>query len=61
MPNRWSMYVQIDGHDVGDPDPNLRRGERRGSDDVQRAVQSGRHDRSVGPDEVLISNWVRST
>ncbi len=60
QPNRWSMYVQIDGHDVGDPDPNLPPPANTTATRPAYAVQfnpDGTIDPS-GTDEVLISNWV---
>lgn len=60
QPNRWSMYVQVDGHDVGDPDPNLAPPANTAATRRAYAVQfnpDGTIDPS-GTDEVLISNWV---
>lgn len=60
VPNRWSMYVQVDGKDVGDPDPNL--------PPPQNSVPTRRPynvlfnpDGTIDPsgtDQVLISNWI---
>ncbi|HET6473739.1 MAG TPA: flagellar hook-basal body complex protein [Pseudomonadales bacterium] len=59
-PNRWSMYVQIDGKDVGDPNPNLpppaNSDPTRSRFDVQ-FNPDGTIDPS-GTDQMLISNWV---
>ena len=58
-PNRWSMYVQIDGKDVGDPDPNLPPPANSVPTRDRFNVlfnPDGTIDAS-GTDEVLISNW----
>ena len=54
-PNTWSMYVQIDGENVGDPDvlnPNVATMERF----TLRFFNDGTLD-TANSDELLISNW----
>ncbi len=59
-PNRWSMYVQIDGRDIGDPDPNLPPPANSVPTRSQFSLvfnPDGTIDPS-GTDQMLISNWV---
>jgi flagellar hook protein FlgE len=54
-PNTWSMYVQIDGENVGDPDPltpNVPTMERF----TLRFFNDGTLD-TANSDELLVSNW----
>ncbi len=58
--NSWTMYVQIDGRDVGDPNPNLpvpQNAEPTRAAFSVRFNSDGSLDPS-GSDPVLISNWV---
>ncbi len=56
--NTWSMYVQVDGQDVGDPDPNA--ADPTAATRAQytlRFNEDGVFD-SVNSDQVLVSNWL---
>ncbi|MEZ5558424.1 MAG: flagellar hook-basal body complex protein [Pseudomonadales bacterium] len=58
--NRWAVYVQIDGRDVGDPDPNL---PPPANTEPTRARFNVRFNEDgtlnpAGTDSILISNWV---
>jgi flagellar hook protein FlgE len=59
QPNQWAVYAQIDGRDVGDPDPNL-----PPPQDAEPArarfsllFNSDGTLNPAGTDSVLISNW----
>ena len=57
--NRWTVHVQIDGQDVGDPDPNLpppQNAEPQPASFRLRFNQDGTIDPS-GTESILISNW----
>ena len=57
--NLWSMYVQIDGENVGDPDPSLPPPANTLPTQAQFRVQFN-PDGTLnvgGSDEILISNW----
>ena len=58
--NSWTMHVLVDGHEVGDPDPNLPPPQNteptRASFQV-RFNEDGTLD-TGGTDPVLISNWI---
>jgi len=57
--NRWTMYVLIDGEDVGDPDPNLPPPLNNQPSRASYSLQFNQ-DGSLNPagtDSILISNW----
>lgn len=59
-PNRWVMYVQIDGQDVGDPDTTLpppnNVGPTRAGYNIRFNADGSLN--NLLTDDVLISNWV---
>jgi flagellar hook protein FlgE len=58
-PNQWSLYVLIDGEDVGDPDPNLPPPQNTEATRARFSLQFNQ-DGTVNPagtDSILISNW----
>jgi len=58
--NRWTMHVQVDGRDVGDPDTNLPEPQNTEPTPASFRVQFN-PDGTLNPDgtdPVLISNWV---
>ena len=58
--NRWSVYVQIDGRDVGDPNPNLAPPANTAPTQARYQLQfnpDGTRNPS-GSDPILISNWL---
>lgn len=58
--NRWSLYVLIDGYDVGDPDPNLPPPQNSEATRSRFEVQFNPDGtlNPAGTDSILISNWV---
>lgn len=59
-PNEWTMYVQIDGHDVGDPDTNLPPPQNTLPTMASynlRFNEDGSLNRNYS-DNILVSNWV---
>ena len=57
--NRWSVYLQIDGENVGDPDPNLTPPQNLEPTLARYSVRfnsDGTLD-PAGTDSILISNW----
>lgn len=58
--NRWAVYTQIDGRDVGDPDPNLPPPQNT-EPTMARFELLFNQDGSLNPagtDPILISNWL---
>ncbi len=58
--NRWSLYVLIDGRDVGDPDPNLPPPQNTEPTRARFSLQFNPDGtlNPAGTDSILISNWV---
>lgn len=59
QPNQWSVFAQIDGQDVGDPDPNLPPPQNLQPSQAQFTVQFNEDGtlNPAGSDTILISNW----
>lgn len=59
-PNQWSLYVLIDGQDVGDPDPNLPPPQNTEPTRARFSLQFNQDGtlNPAGTDSILISNWV---
>ena len=59
QPNQWSVFAQIDGQDVGDPDPNLPPPQNLEPTQAQFTVQFNEDGtlNPAGSDTILISNW----
>lgn len=57
--NTWTMFAQIDGRDVGDPDPNLPPPQNTQATRAQYQVQFNADGtlNPAGTDSMLISNW----
>ena len=57
--NRWSVYVQIDGQDIGDPDPNLPPPDNTTATRARYSVQFNPDGtlNPAGTEPILISNW----
>ena len=58
--NRWSMYSQIDGQNVGDPDPNLPPPQNTVPTLARFSAQFNADGtlNPAGTDSILVSNWV---
>ncbi len=58
--NRWSVYVQIDGRDVGDPNPNLTPPANTEPSRARYQLQFNPDgtQNPAGSDPILVSNWV---
>ena len=58
--NRWALYVQIDGQDVGDPDPNLPPPQNAQPSRARFDLQFNQDGtlNPAGTDSILISNWI---
>ena len=56
-PNQWRVYVQVDGQDVGDPDPNAADPFAPTVASFSLAFDSGGNYNAALSEDIVISNW----